>query len=74
MNRFNRVTNHDHLNTIEDNRWEIFQNDARRCRLVAFGVTVTSLVIAYALQTIWIFLAGELGLWLLLRYWRTKQK
>ncbi|ACB00981.1 MULTISPECIES: hypothetical protein [Cyanophyceae] len=62
------------LNTIEDNRWQIFQSDARRRRLIAFGGTTVAIATGMYFQSVWIFLAGEAGLWLALRTWRVLKK
>lgn len=62
------------LNTIEDDRWQIFQNDARRRRLIALGGTTLAIATGVYFQSVWIFLAGEAGLWLALKSWRLLKK
>ncbi|MBD2654785.1 hypothetical protein H6G45_15095 [Synechocystis sp. FACHB-383] len=62
------------LNTIEDDRWQRFQADARKRRLVAIGVTTGGVALGYLLQTVWIFLAVETALWLALKYGRNLKK
>jgi hypothetical protein len=62
------------LNTIEDDRWQQFQADARQRRLVAIGVTTAGVALGYFFQTVWIFLAMETGLWLALKYGRNLKK
>lgn len=66
----NPLSKRQQLNTIDDNRWEIFQKGARKRRTIAVGVTLVSGVTAFLLQNVWIFLAGEAGLWLVLLMWR----
>ncbi|ANV85923.1 hypothetical protein AWQ21_15460 (plasmid) [Picosynechococcus sp. PCC 7003] len=68
------LAQHQRLNTIEDNRWELFQRDVRRRRLLALGATSGAIALGYVTQSVWIFLAGEAAIWLILRYWRTRQK
>jgi hypothetical protein len=70
----NPLSKRQQLNTIDDNSWEIFQQGARQRRTVAIGVTLISGVAAFLLQSVWIFLAGEAGLWLILSMWRKFRK
>lgn len=70
----NPLSKRQQLNTIDDNRWEIFQKSARQRRIIAIGFTLISGVTAFALQNIWIFLAGEASLWILLLVWRYLKK
>jgi hypothetical protein len=70
----NPLSKRQQLNTIDDNRWEIFQKSVRQRRMIAIGVTLVSGVTAFAMQNIWIFLAGEAGLWLVLLIWRQLKK
>ena len=70
----NRLSKDHRLNTIEDNRWELFQADARRRRFIAVTVTAIAFGLAYFYQMIWIFFLGEAGLWLALKYWRIAKK
>jgi hypothetical protein len=62
------------LRTIEDNRWALFQADARRRRIIAITVTAVAIALAYFYQMIWIFVLGEAGLWLVLRTWRLAKR
>lgn len=62
-----RLSKSHDLNTIEDNRWELFQADTRRRRLIAVAVTAIAFGLAYFYQMIWIFFLGEAGLWLFLK-------
>ncbi len=57
------------LNTIEDNRWEIFQQGARQRRFIAIGATTIFAVISLVWSSVWPFLIGEGALWLALKYW-----
>jgi len=70
----NPLSKRQKLNTIDDNRWEIFQEGARKRRTVAIGITLVSGISAFLLQSVWIFLAGEAGLWLILLMWRKLRK
>lgn len=69
-----RLSKTQELNTLEDDRWEVFQASARRRRLIAITVTAIALGLAYFYQLIWIFFLGEAGLWLALKYWRLAKK
>lgn len=62
------------LNTIEDDRWQRFQSSARKRRLMAIAVTSIGVALGYFLQTVWIFLAVETGLWVALKYGRYLKK
>jgi len=70
----NNLYKQQRLNTIEDDRWQQFQADVRKRRLVAIGVTSVGVALGYFLQTVWIFIAVETGLWLVLKYGRNLKK
>ncbi|ANV85881.1 hypothetical protein AWQ21_15230 (plasmid) [Picosynechococcus sp. PCC 7003] len=74
MEHSNPLTHKPTLNTIEDDRWQVFQADARRRRLIALGGTTAAIATGIYFQSIWIFLTGEAGLWLALRTWRMLKK
>ena len=63
------------LNTVEDNRWEIFQQGARRRRRIAIGATLSFAIICIFTQSILPILIGEALLLLAFKYWiYTKNK